>query len=86
MAFRVLQSVEGLTFGCGDFFFLNFSVLSDRCERVLSLVRTPFDFTDEARKAKLTQQIVDFDQLKSFAVPAGFTVAFSCIGMREPSK
>ncbi len=58
----------------------------DRCERVVSLVRTPYDFSDEARKEKLTQTIVDFDNLKNFSVPAGITVAFCCLGMRQPSK
>lgn len=49
-------------------------------------MRTPYDFSDEARKEKLTQTIVDFDNLKNTAVPAGITVAFCCLGMRQPSK
>jgi hypothetical protein len=58
----------------------------ERCEKVVCLVRTPYDFSDEARKEKLTQTIVDFDNLKNAGVPAGITVAICCLGLRQPSK
>lgn len=60
---------------------------TERCDKVLSLVRKPYDFSDEiaSRVAKLTQTEVGFDALASFAVPAGFTVAFCCLGHADPS-
>merc|ERR1711991_270602 len=67
---------------------VRFLLRSDKCSHVLSLVRTPADFSDEvdSRLKKLEQKIIDFDALSSVVVPASTKLAFCCIGTREPSK
>ena len=46
---------------------LGLGALADKCSHVLSLVRTPADFSDEvdSRLKKLEQKIIDFDALSS---------------------